>query len=78
MIHLRTLAVETYPSVAPLSLITGILSGFAQRLFPKLKALRDPSVAVTVPEFAVLMVLYFFCVMKLVSSSYNAFIYFRF
>ena len=60
-------------------LIVGILlCGPLQALIPKLKTLKDPAVPVKTGEFVFLMVLLFFCVMSLVSDSYNAFIYFRF
>lgn len=60
-------------------LVIGILlAGPLQCLFPKLQNLRKPETPVRVPEFVLLMGLYFFSAVSLVSDSYNAFIYFRF
>ena len=60
-------------------LVIGILlAGPLQYIFPKLQNLRKPETPVRVPEFVLLMGLYFFSTVSLVSDSYNAFIYFRF
>ena len=61
------------------TVIAGVLlSGFIQKWIPRLKDRLYDKEKITVVEFVFLMVLVVICVIKLITSSYNAFIYFRF
>ena len=55
-----------------------LLCGPVQALLPKWKAMLYREDRVYAAECAVQLVLLFLCVMSLVSSTYNPFIYFRF
>ena len=55
-----------------------LLSGFIQKWFPRLRERLYDREKISIPGFVLLMVLVFVCVIKLITSSYNAFIYFRF
>lgn len=55
-----------------------LLSGFVQKWIPKLRVRLYDKEKIAIPEFIFLMVLLVVCVIRLISSSYNAFIYFRF
>ena len=62
-----------------LLVIAGILlSGFVQKWIPKLRERRYDKTRVSIPEYVFLLVLLMISVFRLISSSYNAFIYFRF
>ncbi len=59
-------------------LISCLLSGPIQYAFPKLRMRLYDENRIIIPEYILLFVLLFFCLMKLASSAYNPFIYFRF
>lgn len=55
-----------------------LFSGFAQRIFSRKIKLMKEKMGFMYVDFTVQMILLFFCVLKLVSGTYNAFIYFQF
>lgn len=62
-----------------LMIVLGILfSGFLQAAFPKFRMFLYSREVPKIWEIVLIFVLLFLCMMRLVSDSYNAFIYFRF
>lgn len=55
-----------------------ILSGFIQKLFPKLREVLYRTDIIRFYEIPILIVLLFLCIVSVVSGTYNPFIYFRF
>ena len=70
---------DSVNGITIVTIIVGVLlSGFIQKWFPRLKERLYDKEKMSVLEFIFLMVLLVICVIKLITSSYNAFIYFRF
>ena len=66
------------PAIVVMLIVGILLSGFLQAAFPRFKAFLYSKETPKVWEIVLLFGLLFLCMMRLVSDSYNAFIYFRF
>ena len=66
------------PAIVVMLILGILLSGFLQAAFPKFQAFLYSKETPKIWEVVLLFGLLFLCMMRLVSDSYNAFIYFRF